>query len=65
MSLTSFLQKQFIDVIQWNEPEEGPSFSIIRVDALFPGMAIETIRSSRTRSKASRSASRAASVARP
>jgi membrane protease subunit (stomatin/prohibitin family) len=23
MSLTSFLQKQFIDVIQWNEPEEG------------------------------------------
>jgi membrane protease subunit (stomatin/prohibitin family) len=23
MSLTSFLQKQFIDVLQWNEPEEG------------------------------------------
>jgi membrane protease subunit (stomatin/prohibitin family) len=23
MSLTSFLQKQFIEVIQWNEPEEG------------------------------------------
>ena len=23
MSLTSFLEKQFIDVIQWNEPEEG------------------------------------------
>lgn len=23
MSLTSFLQKQFIDVIQWSEPEEG------------------------------------------
>jgi len=23
MSLASFLQKQFIDVVQWNEPEEG------------------------------------------
>ena len=37
---------------------------MILVEAVFAGLAMETIRSSRTRSKASRNATRAASVAR-
>ena len=42
-----------------------PSFSMIRVEAVFSDLAMEMIRSSRVRSNASRSAVRAASVARP